>query len=104
VTPRTQLLLALAALAAFTGLTITMIYLGQPANAIASLILAIVLGVTQLAQALVGGMRDRGSHRLRPLVLTERTAPGPMAADNTDISRGDGGDPAAAGANERPAA
>ncbi|GAA2616032.1 hypothetical protein GCM10010304_81840 [Streptomyces roseoviolaceus] len=62
-TPRTQLLLATVALCAFTGLAITMLCLGQPANAIASLILAIVLGVTQLIQAFNGLASDRDSRR-----------------------------------------
>ncbi|MFC8678060.1 hypothetical protein ACFUEN_35900 [Streptomyces griseorubiginosus] len=53
-TPRTQLILATIALCVFTGLAVTMLCLGQPANAIGSLILAIVLGVTQLVQALTG--------------------------------------------------
>jgi hypothetical protein len=106
VTPRTQLLLAIVALFVFTGLVITMLCLGEPANAIASLILAIVLGVTQLLQALAGPARGRGSHRPTPLAPAESPTPGleSAAPDDTDKATGDADGTAAADQSERPAA
>ncbi|MGW6642967.1 hypothetical protein [Streptomyces iakyrus] len=101
-TPRTQLILAIAALCAFTGLAITMLCLGQPANAIASLILAIVLGVTQLMQALNGPAGNREVRHLEPTLLPATGAPARLesseAPDTTD------GPTAAADDDERPAA
>ncbi|MFF8939199.1 hypothetical protein ACF08O_31680 [Streptomyces paradoxus] len=104
-TPRTQLILAIAALCAFTGLAITMLCLGQPANAIASLILAIVLGVTQLVQALNGLTIDRDSRRPVSTPTPTVKAPAQMeSAENTSDTTSGAAGTATDDDDERPAA
>ncbi|MFJ1874151.1 hypothetical protein [Streptomyces chartreusis] len=100
-TPRTQLILAITALCVFTGLAITMLRLGQPANAIGSLILAIVLGVTQLVQALNGPPGNR-----RPATAPAKAASSgsrSAEADDTDTTLHGATISAAAVDDERPA-
>ncbi|MEU1457738.1 hypothetical protein [Streptomyces avermitilis] len=56
-----RLIIVIAGLVTFTGLAITLLVLGQPAAAIAPIIMVIVMGVQQLLQAL-----DAGDHRNKP--------------------------------------
>ncbi|MFJ9729298.1 hypothetical protein ACIRP3_41805 [Streptomyces sp. NPDC101209] len=56
-----RLIVVIAGLTLFTGLAITLLLLGQPAAAIAPIIMVIVMGVRELLQAL-----DDSSRRSKP--------------------------------------
>ncbi|MCW7944076.1 hypothetical protein AAW14_19060 [Streptomyces hygroscopicus] len=108
-TPGARFILALTALISFTGLAITMLCLGQPANAIGSLVLAIVVGVTQLMQAMEGPARGRGSRPQALVPAEDRKAETEIATandtdDTDDAEPADGGGAEDDEDEERPAA
>lgn len=86
-TPKGRLAITVIGLITFTGLVITLLVLGQPAAAISSLILVIVLGVQQLLQALeaVNHLND-GPRPATPLPQALRPE-----ADNTRTAAEDDG-------------
>ncbi|WP_105975275.1 hypothetical protein [Streptomyces geranii] len=86
---RNRLILAITGLIVFTALALLMICIGQPASVIGSLILAIVLGVTQLLQA-IDGLGRRDLDRRVPPPHTLPSAPSVGEETETDTVKNEG--------------
>ncbi|MET9914317.1 hypothetical protein ABZZ74_47755 [Streptomyces sp. NPDC006476] len=71
-----RLIVVIAGLTLFTGLAITLLLLGQPAAAIAPIIMVIVLGVRELLQAF-----DDSNRRSKP------NPPAPLSPARPEVDR-----------------